>query len=1147
MWSAGVWRRGRCRRFIDLFLICVALGGVVVFGAYAATPETEMEALDFFERAVRPVLAENCFQCHGAERQWAELRVDSKAALLLGGDTGPVIHVGDPENSRLIQALRYDGAVKMPPDGPLDTEIVDAIAHWIRLGAPWPESPDSNQAPLTMEDRIAQARDTHWSFQPVTLPDLPEVTHAEMAQSPVDLFLLEKLEDAGLKFAPRSDARTLLRRIYHDITGLMPDMDAVRNFDDDNTPESYLDVVNDLLDSPHFGERWGRHWLDIARYADTKGYVFQEERRFPFAHTYRDYVIRALNDDRPYDTFIRHQLAADRMDLKEGPGPLAALGFLTLGRRFLNNPHDITDDRIDVVTRGFLGLTVSCARCHDHKYDPIGIDDYYALYGVFRSAEEPSELPLIREPDPDAPEYQAFIAALAEKDREHDALITELHVELARHAREKAVDYMMAVHTLTGVEDAETLRTLARDEGLLWQLVERWQTYLLERSDSNDAVFAPWFAFSSLPEDKFAEQAQELAAQIVSNELPGVSINPRVASVFGDFVPENMADVAVRYEQLLRAVEKEWQDRLSAYSQAKIRQNSFDVVYPESLSDQNAEAIRLVLYGLDSPANIALDAVFDLSDIPTQARIRAVKLAKANIEATHPGRPDRAQALVDSESLFNPHIFRRGNPQLPGDSVPRRNIALLELETQELYTEDSGRLHLADSIASTENPLTARVLVNRVWMHLMGAPLVETPSDFGVRSLPPSHPELLDYLAYRFMEEGWSIKSLIRMIVSSHAYQQDSFDRSYAQAVDPENGLWWRQNRKRMDFEILRDSILAAADNLDMTLYGPSVDITEPPYPNRRTVYSFIERQNLPGLFRTFDFAGPDTHSPMRYTTTVPQQALYMMNNPFVVSQARALASRPELNGADLENGDAVRTLYEVVYQREPNIEELTLAQQFLVKQAAVEPPVLSDWHYGYGRVVLPDLSETTANNDFTDHTVTLDFIPLPHFHDNQWRGGVDMPDAELGWVSLHAGGGHPGQTNAHAVIRRWLAPESGKLNIQGTLRHPDERGDGVIGAIVSSRHGLLWQAHVHQDSVENNLMGIEVASGDTVDFVVLPGPTNSHDSFHWVPELALEVNQAIERWNAAVDFSGPPPPPLTVWEQYAQVLLLSNEFVFVD
>ncbi len=1147
MRSVADWEWWRRRRQNVMVLCSVACIWGVVVCAYADSPELDLEAQDFFERAVRPVLAENCFQCHGPERQWAELRVDSKAALLLGGDTGAVIQPGDPDNSRLIQALRYDSAVKMPPDGPLDVETVDAIAHWIRLGAPWPESLNADQVPLTMEGRIAYARDTHWSFQPVSMPDVPEITRADLTQSPIDHFLLAKLEEEGLEFAPRANARTLLRRVYHDITGLMPDMEAARMFEGNDTPESYSDVVDALLDSPHYGERWGRHWLDIARYADTKGYVFQEERRFPFAHTYRDYVIRALNDDLPYDTFIKHQIAADRMDLKEGPGPLAALGFLTLGRRFLNNPHDITDDRIDVVTRGFLGLTVSCARCHDHKYDPIGIDDYYALYGVFRSAEEPVELPLIREPDPDDPEYQAFVAALKEKDREHDALVTELHVELARHAREKAVDYMMVVHTLAGVDDAEKLRTLARDEGLLWQLVERWQTYLLERSDSNDPVFSPWFALANLPEDGFAEQAPELVSQIVSNALHDVTINPRVVAAFTDFLPENMADVTRRYGQLLKEVEKEWLDRLSAYSQTKIRQNSFDVVYPESLADQNTEAIRQVLYGLDSPANIALDAVFDLSDVPTQARIRAVSLAKANIEATHPGRPDRAQAVVDSEPLFNPHIFRRGNPQIPGDSVPRRNIALLESESQELYTEDSGRLHLANSIASTDNPLTARVLVNRVWMYLMGAPLVETPSDFGVRSLPPSHPELLDYLAYRFMEEGWSIKTLIQMIVSSHAYQQDSFDRPQAQAIDPENGLWWRQNRKRMDFEILRDSILAAADNLDTTLYGPSVDITAPPYPNRRTVYSFIERQNLPGLFRTFDFAGPDTHSPMRYKTTVPQQALYMMNNPFVISQARELAARPEVNGANQENGDAVRSLYEVVFQREPNLEELTLAQQFLEKQAVVEPPVLSDWHYGYGHVELPEMLEAEESDDLSDHAVALNFIPLPHFQENQWRGGVDMPDAELGWVSLHARGGHPGQTNEFAVIRRWLAPESGELNIQGTLRHPDENGDGVIGAILSSRHGLLWQAHVHHDSVESALDGIEVASGDTVDFIVLPGPSNSHDSFQWVPELALQVNQTIERWNAAADYSGPPPPPLTVWEQYAQVLLLSNEFVFVD
>ena len=893
MMSMGAWRRWwrRC-------LVVASVVGLLTVGTapsvWANTPEADPEALDFFERAVRPVLAENCFQCHGPDTQWAELRIDSREAMLLGGDMGAVITPGDPDNSRIVQALRYDGDVKMPPDGPLDTETVDAIAHWIRLGAPWPEGEMAAHGPLTMEERIAQALKQHWSFQPVTFPEPPTVSEDAPVQSDMDRFLIEKLEAEGLEFVERADARTLLRRIHHDITGLMPDNDAVLAFDADNSPEAFARVVDEQLDSPHFGERWGRHWLDIARYADTKGYVFQEERRYPYAHTYRDYVIQALNEDLPYDTFIKHQIAADRMELSDGRGPLAALGFLTLGRRFLNNAHDIADDRIDVVTRGFLGLTVSCARCHDHKYDPIGIDDYYSMYGVFRSINEPDELPLIREPDPEDPQYQDFLAALAEKDREHDALIAELHVDLSRHARERARDYLMAVYELTGNTDDERLRTYARDAELRWQLVEGWQRYLNARAESQDPVFTPWFAFATLPEEEFATRGPELAAQIVANQLPDRAVNPRVAAAFNETAPENMAAVAEVYGGLFRGIERDWQERLAAHSQVTIRQGEGAAPYPEGLPDGNAEALRQVLYGEESPANIALESVFDLSDVPTQARIRAVRLAKANIEATHPGRPERAQAVVEREPPFDPHIFRRGNPQLPGDQVPRQNLAILAADHEEAYSEDSGRLPLAEQIASRENPLTARVMVNRVWMYLMGAPLVETPSDFGVRSTPPSHPKLLDYLAYRFMDEGWSVKNLIRIIVNSHAYQQNSLDRAEAGEIDPLNALWWRQHRKRMDFEIMRDSLLAAADNLDATLYGESVDITTPPYPNRRTVYSFIERQNLPGVFRTFDFAGPDTHSPMRYKTTVPQQALFMMNNAFVVDQARKLAARPE-------------------------------------------------------------------------------------------------------------------------------------------------------------------------------------------------------------------------------------------------------------
>lgn len=1103
----------------------------------AAEPPASLEAIEFFETHVRPVLAENCVECHGAERQKQGLRLDARAAILAGGESGPAVVPGDAGQSLLLHVLRHDGEVKMPPSGKLDDSDIAAIEQWIAIGAPWPD----DEAPLiaatkSFEEQVAEAREKHWAFQPVTEPALPEVND-EWAQSPVDEFILARLQESGLTPSPKADKRTLIRRASFDLTGLPPTPEEVEAFEADDSPDAFAKVVDRLLASPHYGERWGRYWLDIARYADTKGYVFQEERAFPFSHTYRDYVIRAFNEDLPYDTFLMHQLAADRMDLGDDKRPLAAMGYLTLGRRFIGNIHDITDDRIDVVTRGMMGLTVSCARCHDHKYDPISAADYYALYGVFRSSQEPGELPLIEEPDENDPVYQEFMKELTAKDDEVDRFLNELHVDLLQHARERAADYILAGHDARDAEGQEALQTIARDRDLRWQLVERWRDILKAKTDAPDTIWTPWVAYAVLAPDEFEAKSPELAQRFSENKYEAQPINARIAAAFEGDPPATMEEVAERYGRALAQVSNEWKDLLASESQIAARTPDAPFTPPAALPDADAEALRQVLYGTETPANVPAGDIEPLSDVPTQNQVRERRNAVARVAATHPGRPDRAMALVDSAILFDPYVFERGKPENRGEDVARRNLQILDPECAP-FDQGSGRLELAQAIASEDNPLTARVFVNRVWMHHFGRPLVGTTSDFGMRSDAPTHPELLDYLAWRFMHEGWSVKNLHRTIMLSSAYQQASDDRPDAHAADPENRLVWRQNRQRLDLESMRDAMLAAAGTLNTEMFGPSVDITRQPFPTRRSVYSMIERQNLPGMFRTFDFASPDTHSPKRFNTTVPQQALFMMNGPFAVEQARVVAAR-----AEGEVAERVRELYEIVLQRAPTEHEIALAQRFIDQASVAEPvapPKPPSWYYGYGKID----EEAGA---------VVSFTAMPHWTGNAWQGGPKLPDDTLGWVTLHAHGGHPGGDADHSVIRRFIVPTDCTLGVEGEIKHLSEPGDGIKAYIVSSGR-IVWRADVHNTTERCDVESFAVKAGDTVDLVVACGENESHDSFTWHPRLFVKVYEGDapvkNEWLTRLEFHGPapePPKPLEPWEQYAQVLLMTNEFMFVD
>jgi hypothetical protein len=458
------------------------------------------------------------------------------------------------------------------------------------------------------------------------------------------------------------------------------------------------------------------------------------------------------------------------------------------------------------------------------------------------------------------------------------------------------------------------------------------------------------------------------------------------------------------------------------------------------------------------------------------------------------------------------------------------------------FQSGSGRLELARAIASSSNPLTARVMVNRVWLGHFGAGLVRTPSDFGVRTEAPRHRALLDYLSAEFMANGWSLKWLHREILLSNTYRQSADDRAEGLAKDPTNELLWRMNRRRLDFEALRDTLLMAGGNLDLSLGGRAVDITGSEPVPRRTVYGFIDRQNLPGLFRTFDFANPDTTSPQRFSTTVPQQALYLMNSPFVMSQARQLMARPELATAESEAA-RIHTLYRLLYQREPAADESELGRSFVATQQA-RPPTRASipaWQYGFGAYAA-ELGRL------------IRFQAFAHFVSGRWQPAAEYPATSYGHLGLMATGGHPGPDGSMSAVRRWVSPVDGVISIQGRLEHPSEQGDGVRGLVVHNQRGELGRWEALGSSVDTDVGQVQVEAGDTVDFVVDPRESDSHDSFNWAPRIRLvdtNVSELLESaWSAAVDFGGPglgAPKPLEPWERYAHVLLQSNELVFVD
>ena len=1085
------------------------------WGADTKATDHTGAGIEFFEKEIRPILVEQCYGCHSSKAEKGikgGLNLETAAGLRKGGENGPALVPGDPEHSLLIKAVRYtDEHLQMPPkDKKLPALQIQNLEAWIKMGAPDPRTGAPASAAPMMDPK------SHWAFKPLVAPPVPAVKGQSQVQAPVDAFLLARLEPKGLKLSAPADRRTLIRRAYFDLTGLPPTPSEVQQFVDDKSPDAFRRVVDHLLDSPAYGERWSRYWLDIARYADTKGYVFEEERRYPYAYTYRDYVIRAFNEDLPYDRFLKEQLAADQLVQGEDKRALAAMGFLTLGRRFLNNPHDIIDDRIDVVMRGMMGLTVGCARCHDHKFDPVSIKDYYSLYGVFASSHEPGEKPLLGQAALPK-EYPQYLEERKKRTDERTKYREEQDAEALRKVQSQFGEYLLVARDAAKLADGEAKEKLARERKLEPVVANKFRDRYEAWSKQPPPALVPWFKFAGIPDTNFIEVASNQQIPAFKETLTG----PWASYWLTNAAPKSQREVADRYNECFRRA-AEAQTNTSAVA-----------AIPEVKDLLNAKDSPLVLNG---------DELHRLFPTPVQQKLRALQRKIDELDAVHPGAPPRAMALVDNDSPHEPVVFKRGNPGNPGEKVPRQFLEILSGPQRSAFKKGSGRLEMAEAIASPDNPLTARVWVNRVWNYHFGTPLVRTPSDFGLRSDPPSHPELLDYLAATFIKEGWSVKKLHRQLMLSSAYQQSSDDKAQAIKADPGNQFYWRQNRRRLDFESMRDTLLDLSGKLDRNGGGQPVDITTEPFTTKRTVYGFVERQNLPGLFRTFDFASPDTSSSQRFSTTVPQQALFLMNSPFVVDKARGVVEREDFKKQSSEEAQ-IRYLYGLLYQRSPEPDEVRWGKEFLKQPASEVPAETPVWQYGYGAFE-PESGKLRS------------FTPLPHFNNYSWQGGKELPDPTIGWVLLNSEGGHPGKNPGFAAVRRWTAPRAGTLNLKGELTHPSEQGDGVRASVILNGQRRLGEWTAHHSSTNASIEKIRVKEGDTIDFVTDCRGDEGFDSFQWIPRLKYtgasdtkDPNQR-SRWQAKEDFSGPTPPKqkgLSALEKYAQVLLLSNETFFVD
>jgi hypothetical protein len=910
-----------------------------------AAPAVSPEHKKFFEDKVLPIFSETCFKCHSVAEGKSKggLTMDTREALRKGGDTGPAVVGGNTEASLILKAISYkDPDMQMPPKstgGKLSEDKIAILTEWVKMGAPDPRTGNAKAIASKMSGLTDNARG-HWAYKPLSKPAVPKVPNAAWCTTPIDAFVMQKLAEKNM--VPKNGLmdtaegrETLLRRAYFDLTGMPPTIKEVDEFMADTSPQAFAKVVDKLLASPQYGERWGRFWMNTARYADTVGgdrnANDKDDYRFAYAWTYRDWVVEAMNKDMPYDQFIKNQLAADQLPNNDKKN-LRALGFLTVGERF-NNNNDNINDLIDTVTKGFVGLTVSCARCHDHMFDPIPTKDYYALHGVFSSIYEPDDLPVLNQPDPKLlAEFDAKVAAYEAEDIQTYYGILQ---DASRQFRQKSRAYLQAAN-LSRENSGES--ALQRRERLIQEekLDEQIVGFVRNRIGGNERVWGPLRAFRDMPDGDYDFLGAKKAEEIVKQG--GKRYNKYVAEKFRGLKPQKIEDIYDIYFGLFENIESQAEEVMKQARNAK---------KGETVSiDRDMLELAGGVFTAPVASELNTEKLKDyVEGFPLRFRNRGrYNFAAINeLKMTHDGSPEKAMVVADRKDPRNSAVFIRGQQTTQGDMVPRGFLEVLSPGGKRLaFTKGSGRLELAEAITSKDCPLTARVLVNRVWLQHFGEGFVRTPDDLGTQSEKPSHPELLEYLSHWFVNEGkWSLKTLHRFIMLSKVYQIGSgTDKNY-EAIDPENRLLWRANVRRLDFEAMRDSMLVMSGKIDKKIGGQPVNLSDEPYSYRRTVYGYIDRGNLPDLMSYFDFSDPHMPNTKRTSTIVPQQALFLMNSPFTVDVARSIMARPEVANAR-DNIQRLYAIYKTVYSRRPRGTETDMAFTFLRKEKDAEPQIAS-------------------------------------------------------------------------------------------------------------------------------------------------------------------------------------------------------------
>ena len=870
-----------------------------------AAASAQPAADEFFEKFVRPVLAKRCQGCHNPKAAKAGLDLTTAAGFGKGADTGPVIVAGDAAQSRLLQVTCYLERIKMPPTGKLPEEELAALRTWVEQGAAWPGA--TNEAPAAVrgpKKGYSRAQKEFWSFRPIVKPSPPSVRDAAWVRSPIDQFILSKLEAQQLTPAPVADRRTLLHRVTLDLTGLPPSAAEAEAFVADRSPDAFAKVVDRLLASPRYGEKWGRHWMDVARYADSTG--ADEDYRYPHAWRYRDYVINAFNADLPYDQFVREQIAGDLLPPPAGQSVntagIIATGFLALGPKLVAEQdkvkmfYDIVDEQIDVAGKAILGLTISCARCHDHKFDPVSIKDYYSLASIFASTKQLAEIegtvsklyyaPLVAKPV--AAEYEAHQALVAAKQAEINAVIAGEGRRFRDLHAPRLAEYMLAARRVYA--EGENVVAVAAQANLDAPLLQRWAAYLKPTKERRAHL------------ERFYDSAAT-AAQYQAEFLAEVA--RRTAEPKKKFLAgENRfyTEVAIGKGPLTLPVEK-----------------------PEAFYSSTA-----------------------------QQQIATLRADLEAIKAKAPPEPPFACAVGEDKPVEQ-RVFLRGNPESKGDPVAKRFPVVLAGEEQEPITQGSGRLELANWLANPRNPLPARVMANRLWQGHFGQGLVRTPNNFGFAGERPSHPELLDWLAAEFIEQGWSMKRMHRMLLLSSTYQQSAQVSQAKREKDADNRLLSRFPIRRKTVEEIRDSLLLLDGSLDLTMGGSlqsgegtdnefsdSRKSINPDVSTRRTVYLPLRRSNLSSLFNLFDFGDGTTSTETRSETNVAPQALYMMNSKFVAQRAANLASQILKSSEGLD--ERMLHAWRRVLGREPSAEQRADGRAYLAGFPGGEEPAWTSY-----------------------------------------------------------------------------------------------------------------------------------------------------------------------------------------------------------